>query len=119
MIYDKGNYIQWYQKGYREHDTRAWKVEKVCETLIAKGGTKIMENNLRIRKLTPKECGRLMAVKDEDIDKVSQHLSNASLYHIFGDSICCNVLMAIFGQMVDGNWEEYFNPKEWWSNENI
>ena len=55
--------------------------------------------NLRIRKLTPKECFRLMGVKDEDFDKVAQNQSNASLYHLAGDSIVVNVLMAIFSKL--------------------
>lgn len=57
-------------------------------------------SNLRIRKLTPKECFRLMGVKDEDFDKVAQNQSNASLYHLAGDSIVVNALMAIFRQMI-------------------
>ena len=56
--------------------------------------------NLRIRKLTPKECFRLMGVKDKDFDKVAQNQSNASLYHLAGDSIVVNVLIAIFRQMI-------------------
>lgn len=52
--------------------------------------------NFRIRKLTPKECFRLMGVADDDFDKVSKSQSNASLYHLAGDSIVVNVLMAIF-----------------------
>jgi len=61
-------------------------------------------NNLRIRKLTPKECGRLMNVKDEDIDKIK--LTDSAMYHIFGDSICTNVLMAIFGELLGTNWKK-------------
>lgn len=57
-------------------------------------------NNYRIRKLTPKECFRLMGVKDEDFDKVANHQSNSALYHLAGDSIVCDVLMAIFREMV-------------------
>lgn len=53
-----------------------------------------------IRKLTPKECGRLMGVRDDDIDKMSVNQSNSSLYHCFGDSIVVDVLMAIFKQML-------------------
>lgn len=56
-------------------------------------------NNLRIRKLTPKECFRLMGVKDEDFENCSKNQSNASLYHLAGDSIVVNVLMAIFEQL--------------------
>ena len=59
-----------------------------------------IKNNLRIRKLTPKECFRLMGVKDEDFDKVKKNQSDASLYHLAGDSIVVNVLMAIFKEML-------------------
>lgn len=61
-----------------------------------------MENNLRIRKLTPKECFRLMGVKDEDSDKLN-HLSNATKYHLAGDSIVVNVLQAIFKSILIDN----------------
>ena len=60
----------------------------------------MQDNDLRIRKLTPRECGRLMGVKDEDIDKIAQHQSDASLYHLFGDSIVVDVLMAIFKELL-------------------
>ena len=103
---DKENYIQWYVPGYQEHDTRAWKEEKVSETLCTRGGTKVFMNNLRIRKLTPKECFRLMGVKDEDFKKVEKNQSNSSLYHLAGDSICTSCLMAIFGNMLGIDWKE-------------
>ena len=57
-------------------------------------------NNMRIRKLTPKECFRLMGVKDEDYEKVRKNQSDSSLYHLAGDSIVANVLMAIFKEMI-------------------
>lgn len=57
------------------------------------------KGNLRIRKLTPKECGRLMGVKDEDIDKLKD-LSDMVQYHLYGDSIIVDVLMAIFKKML-------------------
>ena len=71
-----------------------------AQTLTTMGGENngVVVNDLRIRKLTPKECGRLMGVKDEDIDKIQ--LSDSAKYHIFGDSICTNVLMAIFKEML-------------------
>jgi len=56
--------------------------------------------NYRIRKLTPKECMRLMGLKDQEIDKISRNQSNASLYHLAGDSIVVDVLMAIFKEML-------------------
>ena len=58
-------------------------------------------NNLRIRKLTPRECGRLMGVKDEDITKILKHQSNASAYHLFGDSIVCDVLVYLLKNMME------------------
>ena len=57
-------------------------------------------NDLRIRKLTPLECFRLMGVKDEDYYKVAKNQSNSSLYHLAGDSIVVNVLMAIFKELI-------------------
>jgi DNA (cytosine-5)-methyltransferase 1 len=74
-------------------------------TLTTDGGSpkhnnRIIENNYRIRKLTPRETWRLMGVKDCDFDKVSKNQSNASLYHLAGDSIVTNVLCAIFKQML-------------------
>lgn len=57
-------------------------------------------NNMRIRKLTPKECFRLMGVKDDDFEKVRKNQSDSSLYHLAGDSIVVNVLMAIFKELL-------------------
>jgi site-specific DNA-cytosine methylase len=54
------------------------------------------KTGLGIRKLTPRECWRLMGVKDSDFDKVSPNQSASSLYHLSGDSIVCQVLMHIF-----------------------
>lgn len=58
------------------------------------------QTQLRIRKLTPLECFRLMGVKDEDYYKIAKNQSNSSLYHLAGDSIVVNVLMAIFKELI-------------------
>lgn len=50
----------------------------------------------RIRKLTPRECGRLMGVSDEDIDKMAAVNSNTQLYKQFGNSIVVDVMCAMF-----------------------
>ena len=63
-------------------------------------GSSTKHTTERIRKLTPKECGRLMGVRDKDIDTMAVNQSNSSQYHLFGDSIVVDVLMAIFGQML-------------------
>jgi DNA (cytosine-5)-methyltransferase 1 len=60
----------------------------------------IAYSNLRIRKLTPKECFRLMGVKDEDYERIAKNQSDSSLYHLAGDSIVVNVLMAIFKELL-------------------
>ena len=63
----------------------------------------------RIRKLTPKECGRLMDVTDDVIDAMSTVNSNSKLYQQFGNSIVIAVLCALFLQLnIQGieNWND-------------
>lgn len=66
---------------------------------------------LRIRRLTPRECWRLMDFSDEDFDKAKAVNSDSQLYKQAGNSIVVNVLVAIFGQMFDGKENEYNNTK--------
>lgn len=75
--------------------------EKI-QTIDTMGGESkgVVLNDLRIRKLTPRECFALMGVKQEDYEKCAKNQSNASLYHLAGDSIVVNVLMAIFKEML-------------------
>lgn len=60
------------------------------------GHIPMIANNLRIRKLTPKECWRLMGFDDEDFEKAEKVNSNTQLYKQAGNSIVVNVLEAIF-----------------------
>lgn len=55
--------------------------------------------NYRIRKLTPRECWRLMGVKDEQFNKLHD-LSNTQLYKLAGNSIVVDVLMGIFKNLL-------------------
>lgn len=56
-----------------------------------------MTQDMRIRKLTPKECWRLMGFDDTDIDKCSSAgISNTQLYKQAGNSIVVNVLENLF-----------------------
>lgn len=57
------------------------------------------ELDIRIRKLTPRECFRLMDFDDEDFNKAKSVNSNTQLYKQAGNSIVVSVLMAIFSQM--------------------
>ena len=82
----------------------------LCSTLSA--GTHGYANNCiqtqyRIRKLTPLECWRLMNFTDQDFRKAEAVNSNTQLYKQAGNSIVKNVLVAIFGQMIDGKEEVY------------
>ena len=52
-------------------------------------------DSLRIRKLTPKECWRLMGFNDDEFEKASKVNSNAQLYKQAGNSIVVTVLMHI------------------------
>lgn len=86
------NNTQWYQQDRVYDDNVAISVTTAFNPYY--------KDNLRIRKLTPKECFRLMGVKDEDFEKVAKSQSDSSLYHLAGDSIIVNVLMAIFKEMM-------------------
>lgn len=77
-----------------------------CHKDLKRNGQGIIEkNNERIRKLTERECGRLMGVKDDDIAKIGKNLSRSAQYHMFGDSIVTSCLMAIFGKMFNVDYE--------------
>ena len=55
----------------------------------------------RIRKLTPKECFRLMGVDDNDIDRMqASGLSNSAQYKLAGNSIVVDVLYHIFRKLL-------------------
>ena len=64
-------------------------------------------DGLRIRKLTPKECWRLMGFDDEDIDKcIKVGISDCQLYKQAGNSIVVNVLESIFRELFKENINE-------------
>ena len=70
----------------------------------AQGGNRqpLMYEDYRIRKLTPRECFRLMGFTDADFDKI-KGISNTQLYKMAGNSIVVNVLEAIFKQLFKEN----------------
>lgn len=61
----------------------------------------IEEPQLRIRKLTPKECWRLMGFSDDDFHKAEKVNSNSQLYKQAGNSIVVDVLEGIFKQLFE------------------
>lgn len=54
--------------------------------------------DVRIRKLTPRECFRLMGFADDDFDKI-KGISNSQLYKMAGNSVVVNVLTEIFKEL--------------------
>jgi DNA (cytosine-5)-methyltransferase 1 len=60
------------------------------------------DKQLRIRKLTPCECWKLMGFDKSDFDKASKVNSNAQLYKQAGNSICVPVLEAILRKLLKG-----------------
>ena len=73
-----------------------------------KDGQQTMElGGVRIRKLTPRECFRLMGVNDAEIDKIqAAGISKSQQYKMAGNSIVVNCLAAIFRQLFIGNFNK-------------
>ena len=101
------NYIQWWNgEGYKE-EKRAWNPETISGSLLAErplkiylgqiGGGKM--DDLRIRKLTPRECWRLMGRTDEDFEKAEKVCSDSQLYKQAGNSIVVDVLVYLFDEI--------------------
>jgi DNA (cytosine-5)-methyltransferase 1 len=87
--------------------------DDVCGTLRtidACGDKRVVEPGIRwrIRKLTEKECWRLMCFSDEDVDRAAKFVSPTHLYKQAGNSIIVNVLISIFYSLLFND-----NSTEW------
>lgn len=83
--------------GFLESNTRRGRVQKqVSPTLTCNDTTATLTTDIRIRKLTPLECWRLMGFSDEAFHKAEAVNSNTQLYKQAGNSIVVDVLEAIF-----------------------
>ena len=82
---------------YPNSETRRGRVGKqIAQTLQAgevNQGT--VTSDMRIRKLTPKECFRLQGFTDEQFYKAEEVNSNSQLYKQAGNSVTVNVIQAI------------------------
>lgn len=87
----------------REGNTRCDTSNYICSDLPADANIKFLKvknDTMRIRKLTPKECFRLMGFDDKDIDVlVENKISNTQLYKMAGNSIVVNVLEDLFNEL--------------------
>lgn len=63
----------------------------------------VIKHDMRIRRLTPKECWRLMGFDDTDFEKAQKVNSNTQLYKQAGNSIVVNVLEAILKELLYGS----------------
>ena len=97
-----------FDASYPESKTRRGRVQgdgDITPTLTASSSDSIVHvepqtGEYRIRKLTPKECWRLMGYTDADFEKAqTSGVSNSQLYKQAGNAIVKQVLMAIFSQM--------------------
>lgn len=90
---------------YPDSKTRRGRVQEggdIVPTLTASSSENInyVETVYRIRKLTPRECWRLMGYTDSDFESAQEAgVSNSQLYKQAGNAIVKQVLMAIFKQM--------------------
>jgi DNA (cytosine-5)-methyltransferase 1 len=80
-------------------------VNGTCPTLNAAmglggGQTPMIANSLRIRKLTPRECGRLMSVDDEEITKMLNVVSNSQAYKQFGNGLIVDVFAGLLKGLI-------------------
>lgn len=80
-----------------------------CFGVVVKDEKPKIKNNLRIRKLTPLECMRLMGFGNQDYKAMREiNMSDMAIYHMAGDSIVVCVLIAIFYPLLfnDNNYKE-------------
>lgn len=88
---------------YPESKTRRGRVQEngqICPTITAtETGVCRIESPIRIRKLTPKECFRLMGFSDENFEAVEKMVSNSQLYKQAGNSIVVDVLYYILVEL--------------------
>lgn len=66
-----------------------------------------VKNELRIRKLTPCECIKLMGFERKDYESLVEYgLSDSAIYHCSGDSIVTTSLVGLFGTMTNKDYEQ-------------
>ena len=87
---------------------RVYSPDGVCPTLTTMTGghrqPKIYLGEDGVRKLTPKECWRIMGFSEDNYSKVEGKLSNTQLYKQAGNTICVPCLEAIFKELFNGEY---------------
>lgn len=101
-------YVQWDRsgKGYNSQQDRAYYHDGIAPALSNSNASgdksQVLLGDLRIRKLTPKECFRLMGFDDKDCDVlVENKISNTQIYKMAGNSIVVDVLEELFVELLN------------------
>lgn len=79
---------------------------KIASAICTSVNPYYLTKHLRIRKLTPCECYKLMGFSQIDYERCAKIQSNATIYHQAGDSIVVTVLIAIFGKLLGIDYEK-------------
>lgn len=79
---------------------------KISPAICTSVNPYFLTKHLRIRKLTPCECYKLMGFTQLDYERCAKIQSNATIYHQAGDSIVVTVLIAIFGKLLGIDYEK-------------
>ena len=86
--------------GYPDSKTRRGRVgHGVCKTLPTSDSQGVLDG-FRIRKLTERECYRLMGFDDASFERASKVISRTQLYKTAGNSIVVPVLEAILKELL-------------------
>lgn len=88
-------------------------------TLCAIGKSDVafyIDDNLVIRKLTEKECWKLMGFSISDYDKIKDKISMSQIYKQIGNSICVNVLEFVFYELLKYDYDIKRNPYNFYND---
>lgn len=103
--------IKAYRFKGRSMSQRVYGVDGIAPNLMSGGGSFVTpivimlserkgeQMEYSLRRLTPRECWRLMGFLDGDFSNAETENSNAQLYKQAGNSIARPVLTGIFGNM--------------------
>lgn len=81
-----------------ESNEKTFKFDSKNKLLV---NNEVIQENFNIRKLTPKECWRLMGFDDEDFEKAQNFNSNTQLYKQAGNSVCVNVIEELYKNLLN------------------
>jgi DNA (cytosine-5)-methyltransferase 1 len=84
----------------RPHQKRGVVQDQMIQTIKTSGDDVGVVDNMRIRKLTPKECWRLMGIDDSYFDKASKVVSKSQLYKQAGNGIVVDVFAHILKELL-------------------